>query len=122
MNADELMDKAIKEANKSAERIKKKTNSFSEADREKIRKVSELTTGYLEAMITLSWKNEGDESLRSSLASSMQVIEELTEKTLEQIGGVNDYRKTGKEVKKFYGRVNSVLKKVDYPNLSGLIQ
>ncbi|NYZ80042.1 hypothetical protein H0N95_02210, partial [Candidatus Micrarchaeota archaeon] len=42
MNANELMDKAIKSANESAERVKKRTNSYAESDAEKVRKTSEL--------------------------------------------------------------------------------
>ena len=117
MNADELMDQAIKAAKVSSEQVKRKTNSFAKADAEKIRKVTELTTGYLEAMITLSWKDEGKEAIRSSLASSLQIIEEISKKALEKTAETKDYRKTGSEVKKFYGRLNSILKKIDFAAL-----
>ncbi|NYZ80154.1 hypothetical protein H0N95_02795 [Candidatus Micrarchaeota archaeon] len=120
MNANELMDKAIKSANENAERVKKRTNSYAESDAEKVRKTSELVTGYLEAMINLSWKRNGNEALRSSLASSMQIIEELTSDVLEKIGKTRDYRKTGPLVKQFYGRVNSVIKKLHFKQLDEL--
>lgn len=120
MNANELMDKAIKNANESAEREKKRTNSYAQSDAEKIRKTSELITGYLEAMITLSWKKDGDKKTRSELASSMSVVENLANDSLDKISKTRDYRKTGVIVKQFYGRVNSVIKKLHFKQLDEL--
>ncbi|MEM0372224.1 MAG: hypothetical protein QXO69_00050 [archaeon] len=114
------MDIAIKRAKESAGRVKRRTSSYARADAEKVRVTSELITGYLEAMINLSWKKDGDESVRSSLASSMQIIEELTDDALEQISKTRDYKKTGVTVKKFYGRVNSVLKRVPFSKIETL--
>lgn len=120
MNANELMDKAIKSANESAEREKKRTNSYAQSDAEKIRKTAELITGYLEAMITISWKKNSDKKTRSELASSMSVVEKLAEESLEKIKGTRDYRKTGAIVKQFYGRVNSVIKKLHFKQIDEL--
>ena len=120
MNKDKLMDVAIKKANEEADAVKKRTKSFAQADAAKVKKVTELTTGYIEAMITVSWQKDGFEETRSNLASSIQIIEKLGEDTVAEISKSRDYKITGAAVKQFYGRLNSILSKVNFRKLEEL--
>lgn len=124
MNYKEIMDKAIKEAKKASEVVKLKTNSYAEADRQKIKKIAELTTGFLEAIIKLSWQKNPDsqEGLRSEIASSMQIIEKAEKESSEKIKETKSYKITGEEVKKFIARTDSVLRKINFAGLDNLLK
>jgi GTP1/Obg family GTP-binding protein len=71
-------------------------------------------------MITVSWQKEGFEETRSNLASSIQIIEKLGEDTVAEISKSRDYKITGAAVKQFYGRLNSILSKVNFRKLEEL--